>query len=681
MYLKAISTFILCITTCFASPKISKNIQKSLFNFNNSSNDKKLAREINSYTRFLKSYRYKSLNINNIKFYLNKTSAFKELKDVINWSMKVIKLNTNSANFYQLCAREKSMSQFENKLIDLTILFCNHKFLKKISSHKNRFSSQQLTHLSKNLSTLLLKETRPLFSLFLNRIKKGSVNFYRVSNHINNYYVENYQSPAGKILQSININDELTTYIQNNGIDLHTSKKFFTQEFNTLIKQTRAEIKKRNLYQAKTMFSQALAFFHQNKQYISPVHAWRNFLYTTQDFSRLKEFQIAHESYKQILQVCTYEQKDKTLFNMLINSIRSNNIPMLQLTLNSFSYLDSFSKHSIKLRFWIARALEKTGDKKTSMYLYKKIANSSSLQYYSVLSSRKISRNTNIKNIHKLLPKREIANIQQSILKKKYLSIPFQQKLKRIALWVDLQMDGLIELESQDILKLSAKQVFKSEQFSRQFGKIQFQRLMFKELINMYNEKGKYLQTFKLVYKAIESQTYDINDKSLKVLFPFRYLKKIERYSKTIDPLLILALIRQESAFNPNAKSHAGAQGLMQLMPATARRYKRRLKAYQLKDPSLNLRIGIKYLKKLLKKYDGNLIQTLAAYNAGEGRVKRWMKNVFIHKDPLLAIESIPFKETRNYVKFIYRNIYFYKFLTNSLNLGTPLKETFKVII
>ena len=103
----------------------------------------------------------------------------------------------------------------------------------------------------------------------------------------------------------------------------------------------------------------------------------------------------------------------------------------------------------------------------------------------------------------------------------------------------------------------------------------------------------------------------------------------------------------------------------MQLMPATARRFKRNLRTSHLFNPKLNLNIGTKYLQGLMNRYDNNLVLSLAAYNAGEHRVDKW-KNKYLTKDSILHnIENIPYNETRKYVKLIFRNIFFYKLLEN----------------
>jgi soluble lytic murein transglycosylase-like protein len=135
-----------------------------------------------------------------------------------------------------------------------------------------------------------------------------------------------------------------------------------------------------------------------------------------------------------------------------------------------------------------------------------------------------------------------------------------------------------------------------------------------------------------------------------------------------IDRALIFAVMRQESAFNPRAKSHAGARGLMQLMPGTAgymanRRFRGRGRA-KLFDPSLNLSLGQKYLRYLLRheQVKGDLFLMAAAYNGGPGNLAKWQRRIGRKTDdPLLVIESLPSRETRDFIERVISNLWLYR--------------------
>ena len=135
-----------------------------------------------------------------------------------------------------------------------------------------------------------------------------------------------------------------------------------------------------------------------------------------------------------------------------------------------------------------------------------------------------------------------------------------------------------------------------------------------------------------------------------------------------VDRALVFALVRQESVFQTDAKSPAGARGLMQIMPGTAtyidgdERYHGQ-SADKLYTPALNLELGQKYIRHLLELDDvgGNLIFMLAAYNAGPGRLQNWLQQLDYRQDPLLFIESVPVHETRRYIRRVLANLWTYR--------------------
>jgi len=144
----------------------------------------------------------------------------------------------------------------------------------------------------------------------------------------------------------------------------------------------------------------------------------------------------------------------------------------------------------------------------------------------------------------------------------------------------------------------------------------------------------------------------------LRTRYPVEYRSYVVAHARNYDlpPALVAAVIRQESDFDPRARSDAGAVGLMQLTPATAkgiaeRTGGRKFRQEDLLDPELNIRYGSWYLRHLHRKYsshgDDAFALTLAAYNAGQGHVDGWLKD---EKDGTLEVEEIPFAETRAYV-------------------------------
>ncbi|KUK10642.1 MAG: Lytic transglycosylase catalytic [Clostridia bacterium 41_269] len=151
-----------------------------------------------------------------------------------------------------------------------------------------------------------------------------------------------------------------------------------------------------------------------------------------------------------------------------------------------------------------------------------------------------------------------------------------------------------------------------------------------------------------------------------KFFYPFPYRDIICRYSKQfgVDPLLVVAVIKVESRFNPYAESEQGALGLMQIMPETAVWAAKNLNVNysreKLFEPDYNIMIGCWYLSNLHSEFNGNLALVLASYNGGRGNVREWMRTGQWDGNRN-SLQKIPFTETRDFVKKVLKNYERYK--------------------
>jgi soluble lytic murein transglycosylase len=190
------------------------------------------------------------------------------------------------------------------------------------------------------------------------------------------------------------------------------------------------------------------------------------------------------------------------------------------------------------------------------------------------------------------------------------------------------------------------------------------------EIARLYEDAGRYDAAIETLKHAAPNY-FALDLPSLprpywEGLFPKPFWTDLKKYSSSnaLDPYLVASLIRQESAFNPNAVSRANAVGLMQLLPKVGKGVAKqeKLKKFtpqQLFTPAVNMQLGTRYFRIMVDKFS-SFEYALAAYNAGSDRVQDWMAQGK-YRDPQEFVESIPFTETREYVQNIIRNANVYR--------------------
>ncbi|MBU3724726.1 MAG: hypothetical protein FGM18_04330 [Burkholderiaceae bacterium] len=169
---------------------------------------------------------------------------------------------------------------------------------------------------------------------------------------------------------------------------------------------------------------------------------------------------------------------------------------------------------------------------------------------------------------------------------------------------------------------------------------------------------------------AAADRTQEEHDFSLRYPTPFKDTVISAAKKKSLDPWWVLGLIRQESRFIPDVKSSVGAAGLMQIMPATGKMLAKEVgmkntRNLQLTDVELNVQLGTTYMRQLHDRFDGSALLASAAYNAGPSRAVNWRSALPRRIDGAAFAESIPFPETRDYVKRVLSNAVLYHAVHN----------------
>jgi tetratricopeptide (TPR) repeat protein len=316
----------------------------------------------------------------------------------------------------------------------------------------------------------------------------------------------------------------------------------------------------------------------------------------------------------------------------------------------------SVGSHSYAL-FWAGRVYLELGQTKEATEMFRRVASEYYSTFYGAIGHYLLEKMVGKKLV--LEPQRTPAFNFVSLMNE--FSPPDQERLKRVSLMLRLGLkgDALCELDEIDT----------------EAGKPE--RLLTRSLV--LHAAGHWLDAIKAFDGLPRTFRNTLAVGFERILFPRRY-EQVVRENATraeVDPDLILAIIRQESVFNPLARSPAGAHGLMQLMPATAKVEASRLSPdyvdratkvalrkkssvkKNLLDPDTNLLLGIHHVRTLLNKYK-NPVYVLSAYNASPSAAERWMSKIPNH-DILSFIERIPYKETRAYVKLVLRNYFYYK--------------------
>lgn len=308
------------------------------------------------------------------------------------------------------------------------------------------------------------------------------------------------------------------------------------------------------------------------------------------------------------------------------------------------------SSDKSRARFWLARSLEQLGKKQEAEQELQTLIKEDPLGYYGVIAVRELKQ-----------------DFPPLTLDNKELEGMSLLGIREVEPQMRLTAEWLISVQE----KSAAEKIINSAAEDLRKRNVTNENIWL-AVSSAYARTGLYLPLFSAI-GALQPEVKDqlLNDHP-DLLFPQPFGEIIDAASeKSGTPReFIYSIIRQESAFNPEARSPADAFGLMQLLPSIARTLAQEnglpySEAGDLFKPEINIHLGAFELKTLMKKYKNQFILAVSGYNANAGAIRGWLKTRY-REDSVEFIEEVPYEETRSYIKLVMRNYVFYQRLLNS---------------
>jgi soluble lytic murein transglycosylase len=590
----------------------------------------------------------------------------------------ITKLNKASdlITFCRQYTLKKETLPLEKVLARIGGNYCRERALEAISrdiDSQKMISDEATQFIQENLKFYLTKKNKKNFAFFIQSQASKPEILKKLSQEVSTYSVLHGIVPSQEVLKDILINEQITKLIQDKGMNLVQNQNVFYAEFGKLLEQGYKVLEAKSNDKAKEHYTFLKNYLELNQDHL-PVGLC---LTRLNDFAksvfRATFTDLSRDIFKYIIKKDNKEILEDAQFFYIWTYLSQNEYKEALAVAKKNNLINGKTKIlDPRLKFWIGYIYEELDDHKEALRYYEDIVLNHPLSYYAIMG---------VKKIQVLKPDSSAVNFYSSNSTKKAPGVSFDPKLLdqdfhssliRLKAWATIDSQRLIKLEVKRLKRHSIPKFLVTLPTEKQLEARSDLHLINARIIL---ESKNFLSTFKYLYEALEGKEVVFSRALLEILYPNPYLPDLKLALKKddLDPIVVLALIRQESVFNPLARSPVGARGLMQLMPATARRFRRSVRDKHLVNPKINIDLGTKYFKGLVKRYDGNLVYVLAAYNAGEGRVERWKGNLFDSDVTILKnIESIPFLETRNYVKLIFRNIFFYKLLLDKTELTDP---------
>jgi soluble lytic murein transglycosylase-like protein len=296
---------------------------------------------------------------------------------------------------------------------------------------------------------------------------------------------------------------------------------------------------------------------------------------------------------------------------------------------------DTYGNPNVKRQavYWYARTIERADDRQQALEIYRELA---AAPYQDVYALYAVSRG---------------APLQSQTANPLKMNRPDWRDIAEQTMPAELRR--AYELTALYDMRDAQLEIRKNAKFSNQ----RFADALMSDLYNSSGNIDLLYRTLRRAFPQLATVEQDsVPPYFIRMYYPVRYEEAIKKDAKrfAVDPYLVMALILQESSFQPNAKSRVGATGLMQLMPATGKELGQklhgRLSIIRIENPETNIELGTYHVQHMIQLFGNNVQLAVASYNAGQGNVLRWRRAA--PSRPMDEfLESIPFPETRNYVK------------------------------